>query len=65
MEKTELFPLDINLDDAREAIKGCIEFFEKHENDTIIFSYKFCTHKTFPSLEQFTGRELLLQQVKR
>lgn len=64
MEK-ELFPVGITLEDAREAIKGCIEFFEKHENDTIIFSYKFCTHRTFPSLELFTGRELLLQQVKR
>jgi hypothetical protein len=65
MEVPQIFPTSISLEDAREAIKGSSEFFEKNENDTVVFSYKYCTQRTFPSLENYTGRELYLQQVKR
>jgi hypothetical protein len=65
MESENPFATGITLEDAREAIRGCPEFFEKLENDTIVFSYKYCTQRTFPSLELFAGRDLHLQKVKR
>lgn len=29
-------------------MSGCIEFFEKEQDDLIIFNYKFCSRRTFP-----------------
>jgi hypothetical protein len=30
-----LFVVDIDLEDTREAVKGCAEFFEKEQDDLI------------------------------
>lgn len=59
------YPVHINIQDVRECIKGCSEFFEKREEDLIIFNYRYCNQKTFPTLEGVEGRERLLRQLKR
>lgn len=43
-----LFPVDISLEDCREAIRGRTEFVEKQQGNLIIFNYQWCTKRTFP-----------------
>jgi len=58
--------VNINIDDVREAIKGCPEFFEKEEDDLIIFNYRFCSGRSFPSPESAEDeRTKLLRLIKR
>lgn len=65
MDVSSPYPTHINIEDVRECIKGCAEFFEKKEDDLIIFNYRYCNHKTFPSVEGVEGRDKLLNQLKR
>lgn len=48
-EKESIFPVHITLEHARESINGRAEFFEKVQDDLIIFNYKYCSHSTFPN----------------
>jgi hypothetical protein len=44
----ELFPVDINIEDVRESIKGRIDFMEIQEGDLSIFTYILLTEGSFP-----------------
>lgn len=66
MEVSSPYPQNIDIEDVRECIKNCPEFFEKEEDDLIIFNYRYCNHLTFPSLEGVDcEREKLLRLLKR
>jgi hypothetical protein len=50
-----LFPFDISLEDARQAIAGRAEFSEKIQEDLLIFNYKYCNSRTFPDPKRLDG----------
>eukprot|EP01128_Nolandella_sp_AFSM9_P003075 TRINITY_DN1354_c4_g1_i1.p2 TRINITY_DN1354_c4_g1~~TRINITY_DN1354_c4_g1_i1.p2 ORF type:complete len:399 (-),score=83.32 TRINITY_DN1354_c4_g1_i1:2091-3287(-) len=60
------FVHNITLDDARAAVSGCPEFYEKQADGLIIFNYRYCNPATFPDPQlAVDDRQKLLFQIKR
>lgn len=72
------FVHSISLEDARDAVAGCPEFYEKEADGAhfyfdsgfipgmIIFNYRYCNPRTFPDpLQAEDERQKLLYQIKR